>query len=261
MTQNSAEGEFSRSETAGATQTTTLLLQTRHLSKDFGGVHAVAEVDFRLHRGELRCLIGPNGAGKSTFFKMLSGQLHPSKGTILFDGKDITGEPPHKIARLGMGIKNQVPSVWDGLSVYEHFWIAAHRRVGARTAHTVAEGLLTELGLETVARREVGALAHGERQWVEIGMVVAQQPKLILLDEPTAGMAADEVERTVDLLRAVNVNASLVVVEHDMQFIKMIGGIVTVFHQGRILIEGAMESVLDSRVVREVYLGSGHARG
>ena len=190
---------------------------------------------------------------------MLSGQLHPSKGTILFDGKDITGEPPHKIARLGMGIKNQVPSVWDGLSVYEHFWIAAHRRVGARTAHTVAEGLLTELGLETVARREVGALAHGERQWVEIGMVVAQQPKL--LDEPTAGMAADEVERTVDLLRAVNVNASLVVVEHDMQFIKMIGGIVTVFHQGRILIEGAMASVLDSRVVREVYLGSGHARG
>jgi branched-chain amino acid transport system ATP-binding protein len=260
MTQNSAEGEFSRSETAGA-QTTILLLQTRHLSKDFGGVHAVAEVDFRLYRGELRCLIGPNGAGKSTFFKMLSGQLHPSKGTILFDGKDITGEPRHKIARLGMGIKNQVPSVWDGLSVYEHFWIAAHRRVGARTARTVAEGLLTELGLETVARREVGALAHGERQWVEIGMVVAQQPKLILLDEPTAGMAADEVERTVDLLRAVNVNASLVVVEHDMQFIKMIGGIVTVFHQGRILIEGAMASVLDSHVVREVYLGSGHARG
>ena len=93
-----------------------------------------------------------------------------------------------------MGIKNQVPSVWDGLSVYEHFWIAAHRRVGARAAHAVADGLLGELGLEAIARREVGALAHGERQWVEIGMVVAQQPKLILLDEPTAGMAADEVE-------------------------------------------------------------------
>jgi branched-chain amino acid transport system ATP-binding protein/urea transport system ATP-binding protein len=107
----------------------------------------------------------------------------------------------------------------------------------------------------------VGALAHGERQWVEIGMVVAQQPNLILLDEPTAGMAADEVERTADLLRVVNINASLIVVEHDMQFIKMIGGIVTVLHQGRILIEDAMEKVLDSRIVREVYLGSGHARG
>jgi branched-chain amino acid transport system ATP-binding protein/urea transport system ATP-binding protein len=214
-----------------------------------------------LRRGELRCLIGPNGAGKSTFFKMLSGQLRPTAGTIIFDGHDITGEPQHRIARLGMGIKNQVPSVWDGLSVYEHFWIAARRRVGARAAGTAADRLLGELGLEAIAGREVGALAHGERQWVEIGMVVAQQPNLILLDEPTAGMAADEVERTADLLRVVNINASLIVVEHDMQFIKMIGGIVTVLHQGRILIEDAMEKVLDSRIVREVYLGSGHARG
>ena len=257
MTQNSP---FSRSEVSGA-QGSPTLLQTTGLSKAFGGVHAVTEVNFRLRRGELRCLIGPNGAGKSTFFKMLSGQLRPTAGTIIFDGHDITGEPQHRIARLGIGIKNQVPSVWDGLSVYEHFWIAAHRRVGARAAHAVADGLLGEFGLEAIARREVGVLAHGERQWVEIGMVVAQRPKLILLDEPTAGMAGDEVKRTADLLRAVNIDASLVVVEHDMQFIKMIGGIVTVLHQGRILIEDAMENVLNSRIVREVYLGSGYARG
>jgi len=257
MTQNSS---FSRSVVSGA-QGSPVLLQTTGLSKAFGGVHAVTEVNFRLHRGELRCLIGPNGAGKSTFFQMLSGQLRPTAGTIIFDGHDITGEPQHRIARLGIGIKNQVPSVWDGLSVYEHFWIAAHRRVGARAAHAVADGLLGEFGLEAIARREVGVLAHGERQWVEIGMVVAQRPKLILLDEPTAGMAGDEVKRTADLLRAVNVNASLVVVEHDMQFIKMIGSIVTVLHQGRILIEDAMENVLNSRIVREVYLGSGYARG
>src|SRR5947208_7445064 len=100
------------------------VLETQSLEKWFGGVRAVAGVDFRLRRGELRCLIGPNGAGKSTFFKMLSGQLRPTAGTIIFDGHDITGEPQHRIARLGMGIKNQVPSVWDGLSVYEHFWIA-----------------------------------------------------------------------------------------------------------------------------------------
>ena len=237
------------------------LLETHRLSKNFGGVHAVTEVDFRLQRGELRCLIGPNGAGKSTFFKMLSGQLRATEGTIVFDGNDITGVSQHRIARLGMGIKNQVPSVWDGLSVYEHFWIAAQRRVGAGAARAVAADLLTELSLEPVAHREVGALAHGERQWVEIGMVVAQQPTLILLDEPTAGMGADEVERTVGLLRTVNVKASLIVVEHDMQFIRMIGGIVTVLHQGRILIEDAMENVLASRAVREVYLGSGHARG
>ena len=257
MTQNSS---FSRSVVSGA-QGSPVLLQTTDLSKAFGGVHAVTEVNFRLRRGELRCLIGPNGAGKSTFFQMLSGQLRPTAGTIIFDGHDITGEPQHRIARLGIGIKNQVPSVWDGLSVYEHFWIAAHRRVGGRAAHVVADGLLREFGLEAIARREVGVLAHGERQWVEIGMVVAQRPKLILLDEPTAGMAADEVKRTADLLRAVNINASLVVVEHDMQFIKMIGSIVTVLHQGRILIEDAMENVLNSRIVREVYLGSGYARG
>jgi len=257
MTQNSP---FSRSEVSGA-QGSPALLQTTGLSKAFGGVHAVTDVNFRLRRGELRCLIGPNGAGKSTFFKMLSGQLRPTAGTIIFDGHDITGEPQHRIARLGIGIKNQVPSVWDGLSVYEHFWIAAHRRVGARAAHAVADGLLGEFGLGAIAGREVGVLAHGERQWVEIGMVVAQRPKLILLDEPTAGMAGDEVKRTADLLRAVNVNASLVVVEHDMQFIKMIGGIVTVLHQGRILIEDAMEKVLNSRIVQEVYLGSGYARG
>lgn len=260
MTQNSAAEQFSRSKANGS-QAGRVLLQTIGLSRAFGGVQAVDEVNFGLRHGELRCLIGPNGAGKSTFFKMLSGQLRPTRGTIIFDGHDITREPQHRIARLGMGIKNQVPSVWDGLSVYEHFWIAAHRRVGARKARAVADGLLGELGLETIADREVGTLAHGERQWVEIGMVVAQRPKLILLDEPTAGMGADEVERTADLLRAVNIDCSLIVVEHDMQFIKMIGGFVTVLHQGRILIEDAMDKVLDSGIVREVYLGSGYARG
>jgi branched-chain amino acid transport system ATP-binding protein len=233
------------------------LLETRDLSKNFGGVKAVTGVNFRLSRGELRCLIGPNGAGKSTFFKMLSGQLPPTAGTILFDGSDITGEPPHRIARLGIGIKNQVPSVWDGLSVYEHFFIAAHRRLGTRRAAAVADELLMKLGLATLARRDVGSLAHGERQWVEIGMTMAQDAKLILLDEPTAGMATNEVERTVALLRAVNVSTSLIIVEHDMQFISMIAEIVTVFHQGRILIEDTMENVLANPVVREVYLGAG----
>jgi len=146
MMQNSPAQQFSRSEVSGP-QGSPALLQTTGLSKAFGGVHAVAGVNFRLRRGELRCLIGPNGAGKSTFFKMLSGQLRPTAGTIIFDGHDITDEPQHCIARLGMGIKNQVPSVWDGLSVYEHFWIAAHRRVGARAARAVADRLLGELGL------------------------------------------------------------------------------------------------------------------
>ena len=238
-----------------------VLLETRALAKDFGGLRAVAGVDFRLGRGELRCLIGPNGAGKSTFFKMLTGQIRPSGGAILFDGREIGGLPQHAIARLGIGIKNQVPSVWEGLTVYEHFWIAARRRNGVRAAADMTEQVLTELGLAPVARRVVGALSHGERQWVEIGMVIAQKPRLMLLDEPTAGMAADEVERTVALLRAVNRSASLIVVEHDMEFIEKIASVVTVFYQGRILVEERMESVLADPRVREVYLGSGRAGG
>ena len=224
MSDASAPNSTFQNRAVSAGPASETLLETQGLSKNFGGVKAVTGIDFRLGRGELRCLIGPNGAGKSTFFKML---------------------------------KNQVPSVWDGLSVYEHFFIAAHRRLGTRRAAAVADELLTKLGLAALARRDVGALAHGERQWVEIGMTMAQDAKLILLDEPTAGMATDEVERTVALLRAVNVSTSLIIVEHDMQFISMIAGIVTVFHQGRILIEDTMENVLANPAVREVYLGAG----
>src|SRR5262249_12416667 len=145
-------------------------------------------------RGELRCLIGPNGAGKSTFFKLVTGQLRPTAGRITFEGAEITSLSPHAIARLGIGIKNQVPSVLDGLSVAEHLWLAARRRRGAALARSLAEEVLDRLHLGDVARQSVGTLAHGMRQWVDIGMVMTQRPKLVLLDEPTAGMAADEVE-------------------------------------------------------------------
>jgi branched-chain amino acid transport system ATP-binding protein len=233
-----------------------ILLETRHLTKDFGGVHAVAGVDFRIHTGELRCLIGPNGAGKSTFFKMLTGQLLPSGGRVMFDATEITGLPQHEIARLGVGIKNQVPSVWDALSVYEHLWVAARRRNTPRRATAIADELLERLGLQSQVRQAVGELSHGNRQWVEIGMVIAQEPKLMLLDEPTAGMTADEVDRTVALLRDLNRTCSMIVVEHDMEFIERIAGMVTVFDQGRILVEDSMANVLVNPIVREIYLGA-----
>ena len=224
-------------------------------------MHAVAGVDFRLRRGELRCLIGPNGAGKSTFFKMLTGQLRPTGGSAAFDGADITGLPQHEIARLGIGIKNQVPSVWDALSVYEHLWVAARRHHTPRRAAAKSEELVARLGLSALARQALGALSHGTRQWVEIGMVIAHEPKLMLLDEPTAGMTADEIDRTVELLRDLNRTSSLIVVEHDMEFIERIAGMVTVFNQGRILVEDTMANVLANPAVQEVYLGAGHARG
>jgi branched-chain amino acid transport system ATP-binding protein/urea transport system ATP-binding protein len=232
------------------------VLETHGLEKRFGGIYAVAGVDFRMRHGELRCLIGPNGAGKSTFFNLITGQLRPTAGRITFDGGEITGLAPHAIGRLGIGIKNQVPSVFDGLSVVENLWLAARRRHSGRRAQSHAQEFLERLRLSGVARQSVGTLAHGVRQWVDIGMVMAQRPKLVLLDEPTAGMAEAEVERTVELIRDINRDTSVIVVEHDIQFILRLNALVTVFHHGRILVEDVMEQVQRDPRVRQVYLGT-----
>jgi branched-chain amino acid transport system ATP-binding protein len=231
------------------------VLETRSLEKRFGGLRAVASVDFRIRRGELRCLIGPNGAGKSTFFKLITGQLPATRGRITFEGQDITHEPPHMIGRLGIGIKNQVPSVFEGLSVEENLWLAArNQHSGGRARAAVAEAI-ERFDLETVVKQTVSSLAHGTRQWVDIGMVMSQRPKLLLLDEPTAGMADEEIERMVALIRDINTTASIVVVEHDMQFIRKLNSLVTVFHQGRVIAEDVMENLQRDPRVREVYLG------
>ena len=232
-----------------------LILETRALEKRFGGVQAIAGVSFGLERGELRCLIGPNGAGKSTFFKLLTGQIRPSAGAILFEGADITHAAPHQIGRLGIGIKNQVQDVFNGLSVHENLWLAASSSRRRREAGERARELAARLGLERLLQTPVGTLGHGQRQWVEIAMVVAREPRLVLLDEPSAGMTIEETRQTAALIREVNQSASVIVVEHDMQFIRQIAHKVTVFHQGRILVEDTFERVVADAVVRDVYLG------
>ena len=231
------------------------LLETRNLCMRFGGVQAVRNVDFTLAEGELRCLIGPNGAGKSTFFKMLTGQLQPSQGQVLFRGRDISQAYAHQIARLGIGIKTQVPSVFDGLSVRENIWLAANRLHSRDRAANVVDEMLERLGLAGVAERLVGQLAHGQRQWVELGIVLSTDPELILLDEPAAGMTYDEVQKTAQLVREINRTKALIVVEHDMQFIRMIAKQVTVFNQGSVLVEDAVENILRNPLVRDIYLG------
>jgi branched-chain amino acid transport system ATP-binding protein len=231
------------------------LLQARNVTMRFGGVTAVRSVDFSLGEVELRCLIGPNGAGKSTFFKMLTGQLRPSEGNIHFRNADITGSNPHQIARLGVGIKTQVPNVFNGLTVRENVFIGAGRRKSLARAQRIVDETLTRLQLDTIADRIVGQLAHGQRQWVEIATVLAQEPELILLDEPAAGMNHEEVLRTAELIREINKTQALVVVEHDMQFIRMIARTVTVFSQGEVLVEGSVETVLSDQRVKDVYLG------
>ena len=231
------------------------LLETRDLSMHFGGVRAVRNVNFTLAPGELRCLIGPNGAGKSTFFKMLTGQLQPTHGAVLFRGRDISRAEAHQIARLGIGIKTQVPSVFDGLSVRENIWLSASRIHPGRRAEAVADEMLERIGLTGAARRLVGQLAHGQRQWVELGIVLSTDPQLILLDEPAAGMTHEEVNRTAELVREINRTRALIIVEHDMQFIRMIAKKVTVFNQGAVLVEDDVENIMRNPLVRDIYLG------
>ncbi len=238
-----------------------VVLETRDLSMRFGGVVAVDRVNLTLLENELRCLIGPNGAGKSTFFKCLTGQLRPSGGDILVRDRHIGGLDPYAVARHGIGIKTQVPSVFDGLSVRENVWLSARRRRGSRRADRITDQTLERLGLADIRDATVGRLAHGQRQWVELGVVMAAEPWLVLLDEPTAGMTHEEVEKTAELIKEINRSATMIVVEHDMQFVRMIANKVTVFNQGAILIEDTMDVVTRDQRVRDIYLGSQNHRG
>jgi ABC-type uncharacterized transport system ATPase subunit len=231
------------------------VLETVGLSIRFGGVEAVRGVNLSVAERELRCLIGPNGAGKSTLFKLLTGQLRPTAGRILFRGQDITGHHTHAIARRGIGIKTQVPNLFDGLTVREHLWLSARRTNRAAPTRAIVQEILERIGLTGLADGPVGQLSHGLRQWVELGTVLAGNPELILLDEPAAGMTHDEVARTAELVRDINRTHALIVVEHDMQFVRMIARTVTVMHQGAVLVEDTMDRILENSTVRDVYLG------
>jgi urea ABC transporter ATP-binding protein UrtD len=231
------------------------LIETRGLSKNFGGVQAVRSIDFSLAEGELRCLIGPNGAGKSTFFKLLTGQIKPTAGSVLFRGTDLTKLEAHEIARLGIGIKTQVPSVFNGLSVRDNLWIAAARHKKGKAIAAAVEAQIERLSLGRFANSLAGQLAHGQRQWVELGLVLCGEPDLILLDEPAAGMTEEERVRTAELIREINRAHPLIVVEHDMSFIRTIARRITVFDRGAILTEGDVDEVFGNQTVRDVYLG------
>ena len=231
------------------------LLRAEGVTVRFGGVVAVNAVDMVLEEMELRCLVGPNGAGKSTFFKVMTGQLRPSEGRVLFRGRDVTRLLPHQLAGVGIGIKTQIANVFNGLTVRENVFLGAIRRNTPRSARRLAEAALERTRLTGFANRIVGELAHGQRQWTEIAMVLAQEPELLVLDEPVAGMTKDEVIRTAELIRDLNRERAVIVGEHDMEFIRMIGRTVTVFNQGSVLAEGPVDEVLADPVVRDVYLG------
>lgn len=235
------------------------LIDIKGVSKRFGGLTAVSDVDLSIDEGEIHCLIGPNGAGKSTLFKLIVGIYQPTAGSILFSKTDITGERPYVRVQRGMSIKMQAPSVFKELPVRQNLDVALQQKQGGNDIAVERERLLRLLDLAADADKPAGALAHGQQQWLEIGMALALRPRLLLLDEPTAGMSPEETHRTGELIKSLNRDGmTVIVVEHDMAFVRQIAQRVTVLHLGRIFAGGTIEQVVNDPRVAEIYLGKTH---
>ncbi len=235
------------------------LLEIEGLHRAFGGLAAVDGIDLALAEGALHALVGPNGCGKSTLFNLISGALRPSSGRVRFVGQDITGWPVHRIARAGIGRKFQVPAVFDELTVAQNLAVPrwSGRRLGMFAAAdlTADEEQLAQIHLAGKGAVPAGTLSHGERQWLEIGMLLAARARLLLLDEPTAGMTQAETAATAGLIRAITGRATVLVIEHDIGFIEALGCPVTVMAKGRILCAGSFAEIRADARVRELYFG------
>ncbi|MEE8291309.1 MAG: urea ABC transporter ATP-binding protein UrtD [Candidatus Tectomicrobia bacterium] len=233
----------------------------------FDGFQALRQVDFYVDYGEIRALIGPNGAGKTTLLDAICGRAKPEAGRIIFGHKtDLSKLEEHEIIALGIGRKFQTPAVFQHLTLFDNLALALHnRRDVFSTLFSVLRpaqrdtifSTLETLGLQEKAHQQAGALAHGEMQWLEIGMVIVQQPTLFLLDEPVAGMTKDEREKTGELLQWLAKDHAVLVVEHDMEFVRQTAHRVTVLHEGHVLCEGSVARVQNDPRVVEVYLGRG----
>ena len=235
------------------------------ISVSFDGFKALNNLSLMIDAGELRCVIGPNGAGKTTMMDVITGKTRPDEGRALFgEAADLTRLSEAEIAQAGIGRKFQKPTIFEALSVFENLELAMKADKRVRTTllsklsseqHDRIAATLTLTGLRNGADRIAGLLSHGEKQWLEIGMLLVQEPKLLLLDEPVAGMSDHETERTAELFLSLAGTHSLVVVEHDMAFIETIARKVTVLHEGRVIAEGDMSKVQNDPRVIEVYLG------
>jgi urea transport system ATP-binding protein len=259
---------------------TDLALWVEDVTVSFDGFKALDEVTLLLDRGELRCLIGPNGAGKTTLMDVITGKTRPTQGAVFLDnskagaGTDVRTSPwkvdltrldECEIAELGVGRKFQRPTVFGGHTVYENCELALHANKGvwrslfgrmSPAQRARIDEVLSIVGLSDLRDRPAGLLAHGQKQWLEIGMLLAQQPTVLLIDEPVAGMTEAEMERTAELLLRLAGDHTVVVVEHDMGFVRSIARKVTVLHEGKILAEGPMDQIQKNPRVIEVYLGT-----
>ena len=243
------------------------LLQTRSLTKEFRGFHAVSDVDLVVQTGTVHALVGPNGAGKTTLFNLLTGFLEPTSGTIAYDGHDITGKRPEDIAHLGIARSFQITSLFDGLTLREHLELALASRtgLGMRFWQSVtrfdrfddrATALLDQVGLADLSGLPAGSLAYGQKRALELALALALDPKLLLLDEPTAGMGVEDVDRTIALVKQVAEGRTVVLVDHNMHVVGSLAHTVTVLQSGQVLAEGPYEQVRQDPRVVEAYLGT-----
>ncbi|MEE3505917.1 MULTISPECIES: urea ABC transporter ATP-binding protein UrtD [unclassified Pseudomonas] len=240
------------------------VLTIEGLTVSFDGFKAVDNLNLYIDRNEVRVVIGPNGAGKTTVLDLICGKTRATSGSIQFDGKELTKMHEYNIVRAGVGRKFQNPSIYENLTVFENLEMSypTGRKVfGAlffrRSAEVIArvEEVANEIFLGDLLQQQADLLSHGQKQWLEIGMLLMQNPDLLMLDEPVAGMSVNERAQTAELLKRISKGRSVLVIEHDMEFVKSIAHKVTLLHQGKVLAEGSMESIQKNPKVIEVYLG------
>ncbi len=245
------------------------LLDVKGLTATVSGYTILNNLSFSIEENELRVLLGPNGAGKTTLISLITGQFKPTSGKIFFNGQDITGRSPDEIFLAGISRKFQVPNMYETLTVYDNIMISLQsdrkvfkymfKRVTREDNERIWE-ILDYMELARKANDPADTLSHGERQWLEMAMLIASNPKLLLLDEPTTGMTEEGKRRTASLIQRIAKNHTVLLVEHDMHVVRQIAQKVTVMHQGQILAEGPLDAIVENEMVKAVYLGKGGQR-
>lgn len=242
------------------------ILKIKNISVTFDGFQAIKNVNTEIMEKEIRFFIGPNGAGKTTLLDVICGRVKPSGGNVQLNGNELTGMKEHEIAGLGVSRKFQTPSVFPGITIQENMELAAMNKRSLysslftevpKAKQDLISHTLEEIGLVDLRHKYPGCLSHGQKQWLEIGMLLVSEPKLLLLDEPVAGMGRKETEKTGELIRKIANNCTVIIVEHDMEFVRACSTRVTVLHEGMLLDEGKMEDIQKNQKVIDVYLGRG----
>ena len=244
----------------------TRILETRALTRTFGGLMAVDHVDFAVQEGEVRAVIGPNGAGKTTFFNLITGVLPPTSGQIFFQGEDITALPVHRISQKGIARTVQITSIFPTLTVTENIWLGVQSRgqlhplrrmMRMHDVRQEVEEIIALMGMQGAAEAEAAELSHGDQRLLEIALALSTRPQLLLLDEPTAGLSAKETHDMVQMVKELSARQTVIIVEHDMDVVMQLADTITVLHMGQTLAEGPPQAIRDNAKVQEVYLGGG----